>query len=400
ADHAPVIIMVTAHGREALAKHIEDEHDLLGGFLVKPATASMLFDAVIEASSGLSHSATRVRGQAGAARLAGLRLLVVEDTLVNQQVARELLLGEGASVEIAAGGRSGIEKALQADPPFDAVLMDIQMPDVDGYTATRKIREHVHMQSLPIIAMTANAMPADKAACIAAGMNDHIGKPIDLDGVVQTILRYCRSPRPAQTRQRPNLKIDLDAALQRLGNNKPLYESLVGHFATDTATMPQDFQYHLQQGDHAKASGLMHALKGIASTLGAMQLAEYASEIETKIDAADSTMDAVQVVDDLHWFIAQSKGLLEAIANVFHAPSQQSAEDASLLDVAALKTMLDDLDVLLQGANMQARSVFMMLQQRFGPALGPGFKPLSEAMNRLDFKSASVSCALLRASLS
>ena len=139
----------------------------------------------------------RSASQQPGARLAGLRLLIVEDNPINQLVARELLKAEGAVVEVANGGIPGVERVLAADPPFDAVLMDIQMPDMDGYTATRKIRAHkgrTGMQTLPIIAMTANAMPSDRLACLEAGMNEHIGKPFDLNVLVQTLQRLCATP--------------------------------------------------------------------------------------------------------------------------------------------------------------------------------------------------------------
>ncbi len=139
-----------------------------------------------------SPDAVQSQGAAGVApqRLAGMRLLVVEDNPINQQVAQELLASQGAQVTLAANGQLGAEAVASTQPPFDAVLMDIQMPVLDGYGATRLIRQRWSPQQLPIIAMTANAMASDRQACLAAGMNDHVGKPFDLNHLVAVLLQH------------------------------------------------------------------------------------------------------------------------------------------------------------------------------------------------------------------
>jgi CheY-like chemotaxis protein len=123
-------------------------------------------------------------------RLTGLRLLVVEDNKINQMVAKGLLTQEGADVTLADNGQLGVAAVAASETPFDVVLMDVQMPVMDGYAATRMIRQEMGLAALPVIAMTANAMASDRAACLAAGMNDHIGKPFELDQLVAMILRY------------------------------------------------------------------------------------------------------------------------------------------------------------------------------------------------------------------
>jgi CheY-like chemotaxis protein len=163
AADAPLVVMVTAHGREKLEERSSTDQALLDGFLVKPVTASMLVDAISDARHGRDQphlsALRRPTAQAGAPRLAGLRLLVTEDNLNNQQVARELLEGEGALVQIANNGQEGVEVAA-ADPPFDVVLMDLQMPVMDGFTATRaSARPGPHRTAQ--VAMTANAMASD-----------------------------------------------------------------------------------------------------------------------------------------------------------------------------------------------------------------------------------------------
>lgn len=192
-----LIVMVTAHGREMLAERGAQDQALLDGFLVKPVTASMLRDAVQEAQLANATATTgsnpvAPKPAAKPKRLLGMRILVVEDNKINQMVAKGVLSAEGADITLADDGELGVAAATNTQPPFDAVLMDVQMPVMDGYTATRTLRAQPGFDNLPIIAMTANAMASDRAACLAAGMNDHVGKPFELDHLVATLLRLVR----------------------------------------------------------------------------------------------------------------------------------------------------------------------------------------------------------------
>jgi len=197
ATHAgslPAILMITAHGRELIEERLSSQPQAVDNFLVKPVTSSMLFDAVAQVTRGASVTVERRTGERGGhdgRPLAGLRILLVEDHPLNQQVARELMTHAGAEVEVAGDGRRGIDCVKSAATPFDAILMDIQMPDMDGYAATRILRTEMGVTT-PIIAMTANAMPADRNACLAAGMDDHIGKPIDTRALIERLLHHCR----------------------------------------------------------------------------------------------------------------------------------------------------------------------------------------------------------------
>jgi len=192
----PSLIMISSLGREALVNRTQRERELVNSFLVRPVTASMLLDAVIDPLHAKAHSRHSERLRTGERHLDKLRLLVVEDNLINQQVAEELLAAEGALVALAANGRLGVEAVAAARPPFDAVLMDIQMPVMDGYAATREIREVLGYKTLPIIAMTANALESDRQDCLAAGMNEHVGKPFDVVHLVAVIQRLTGGPRP------------------------------------------------------------------------------------------------------------------------------------------------------------------------------------------------------------
>ena len=173
--------------------------NLLGGELMLNSVLGQgsTFFFQLRLSVGVSATAMVPTGMSGSAaavaskRLQGLRLLVVEDNKLNQMVAKGLLSKEGAMVTLADDGQLGVAAVAKADPPFDAVLMDLQMPVMDGYAATHAIRGELGMATLPIIAMTANAMASDRAACLEAGMNEHVGKPFELDHLVATLLRLC-----------------------------------------------------------------------------------------------------------------------------------------------------------------------------------------------------------------
>ncbi|MBY0463476.1 MAG: response regulator, partial [Burkholderiales bacterium] len=187
----PIMIMVTASGRDVLNAAPHSQQQMLDGFLVKPVTGSMLYDAVADAlavASGAVPVADITWARTHA--LNGMRLLVVEDNLINQQVAEELLTREGAVVQLANHGQEAVDLLRHSPAAYDLVLMDMQMPVLDGLQATHAIRNRLHLRDLPIVAMTANAMASDREACLNAGMNDHVGKPFELQHLVRTLLRW------------------------------------------------------------------------------------------------------------------------------------------------------------------------------------------------------------------
>jgi signal transduction histidine kinase/CheY-like chemotaxis protein len=184
----PLIIMVSANARAMVSDRSPEERAYINGFLVKPTTASMLLDVVAQAQAAAAAPAAEA-AKAGARpkRLRGMRLLVAEDNKINQLVAKGLLEQEGAQVTLADNGRIAVDLLLEKPGMFDAALMDLQMPEMDGYEATRTLRALPGLDQLPVIAMTANAMASDREACLAAGMNEHVGKPFEIDHLVRTL---------------------------------------------------------------------------------------------------------------------------------------------------------------------------------------------------------------------
>jgi signal transduction histidine kinase/DNA-binding response OmpR family regulator len=249
-------------------------------------------------------------------RLRGLRLLLVEDNKVNQMVAAELLSLEGAQVTVADNGKIGVDKVVDTLPGFDLVLMDIQMPVMDGFSATRAIRDLMGFENLPIIAMTANAMARDREACLAGGMNEHVGKPFDIDQLVALILQLSR-PTPDQkaliTGQEAPInrsqgdhgyKINFSEALVRLGGNTRVYGDVIAAFQAELSSTPARVQAALEESRMEDATRLVHTLKGLAATVGADQLQtqllelEQALKSEINLPGKDVSLKSLQVTID------------------------------------------------------------------------------------------------------
>jgi two-component system, sensor histidine kinase and response regulator len=297
----PTVIMLTAHGRDMLSHRTDAEQELINGFLVKPATASMLYDVFMEAQAGNVGIRKLTKGRSSARQLQGMRILVVEDNLINQQVAEELLTSEGATVSLTANGQLGVDAVAAAVPQFDVVLMDVQMPVLDGYGATRAIREELKLKDLPIIAMTANAMASDRDACLTAGMNEHIGKPFDMAKLVSLLLRMTgfhadvaptNTPEASSSSPAPDLPVlevnglDIQTALNRLGGMQSLYRQVAEDVVKVMDTVVPEVRLSLQAGDKQQVKRSLHTLKGHAGTLGANELAAQAARLE-KLCATD-----------------------------------------------------------------------------------------------------------------
>jgi CheY-like chemotaxis protein len=190
---------------------------------------------------------------------------VVEDNALNRQVAFELLGAEGAQVDLAEGGQEGVDMALDPARAYDAVIMDVQMPDVDGLEATRRIRAVAGFAQLPIMAMTANASNADRDACLSAGMDSHIGKPFNIDDVV---VRLCglieRNAAPLA---------DLAGALPRFFDDPSVYGRMLDKFEGENGKLLARLETEQAQGDARAAAATLHAMKGMALTMGLTRLA-------------------------------------------------------------------------------------------------------------------------------
>jgi PAS domain S-box-containing protein len=412
----PLMVMMTAYGREMLAEKEANSRHKLDGFLVKPVTPSMLVDAVMNGKAS-SSSARPVPIGKGAKpkRLLGMRLLVVEDNKINQAVAQGLLSQEGAIVTLADNGRLGVDAVQTMEPAYDAVLMDLQMPVMDGMEATRVIRQELNITALPIIAMTANAMASDREACLAVGMNDHVGKPFDLDHLVsvlkqhtgfvdlQTVTPAPVVPGPAAVAEHDHPPGDLDVAgaLVRVGGDATMYSTVLGAFAREMVQVPDQLHTHLQAHEQAHAVRVLHTLKGLAATVGARHLAGVAARLEHKARNGTQPYEEIAMCDTLQKAIDALADSLVPVLQQYQdaAKSEAAAEgaggEAAPLDHVAFVRDLTSLNNMLGNFDMLALDVFALIKKTYGAPLAQPLRPLEDAMAMLDFAAAQGVCAAL-----
>jgi two-component system, sensor histidine kinase and response regulator len=308
-QHAPKIVMVTAFGREDIRERAEEIG--VEGYLLKPVNASLLYDTLVElfGVAGAEDEPSRANRQAAPEHNAtGVRILLVEDNEMNQQVATELLESAGAIVTVANHGGEAVRLLTVNDqpPPFDVVLMDIQMPEVDGITATKMIRSHPHLASLPVIAMTAHALVEERERCFAAGMNAHVAKPIDPDELFSTLAQWTTpKPKPAKE-SRPEIAkpadpvplpeiagVNIADGLNRVAGNRRLYRDLLSQFATRQAGAAAEIALALDQGDRQTAERIAHTVKGVAGNLGITGVQSAAQAVEKAIRASQDSVPAL-----------------------------------------------------------------------------------------------------------
>ena len=308
------------------------------------------------------------------APLAGRRLLLAEDNAINRDVAVELLHAAGADVDTAENGAVAAE-LVEADPVrYDAVLMDVWMPRLDGLAATRRIREAVAGDRLPIVAMSANAFDDDRAACLAAGMNDFVAKPVDPDVLVATLLRWIpghavppdaseapstpdvagrdgrREPEGRTPAGLPEVEgLDVTRGLASLGGDAEAYRTMLRRFLTAHARDPDDVRLELARSDTSSARDRVHALRGVAATLGAFHLAELARAVEAALPdgaaaaAGDGPLeDRIDALDaELSRLASVAREHLAARAD----PSREPHDEPAAIDLAQFGTLIDRHDV-------------------------------------------------------
>ncbi len=290
-QHPPCVLMVTAFSRDELVGQLQEHQVQVGSILTKPVTPSGLLDACHEAL-GLGTLRTNLDDyqalvQFYRRKFEGLRLLLAEDNEVNIELAAELLERVGIAAVVARDGAEALE-LLQREK-VDGVLMDCQMPVLDGLSAARRIRSQARWRSLPILAMTANASLTDRDEALAAGMNDHIAKPVDVETFYATLARWlvdARTPEAAAgtgttVHALPPLPgIDLREGLSRVFGNEALFRRMLRLFAKHHDRFVAEFEAALSQPESRPALALLHTLRGAASTVAATEVAAAAGALE------------------------------------------------------------------------------------------------------------------------
>jgi two-component system, sensor histidine kinase and response regulator len=353
----PAVIIVTAFGREEVREQAERLH--VDGFLIKPITKSVLLDSLVNVFAASTPESGAAAATEESPQLEGMRVFLTEDNEINQQIAVELLEGAGASVEVANNGREAVEKLLQEPATYDVVLMDLQMPEMDGYQATARIRSDPRCANLPIIAMTAHATLEEKRRCLDAGMNDHVSKPIDPALLFETLGRYHkRAENLAVTAITKSQQTEIPAAdigdlpsvegldtldgLRRVGGNQKLYLNLLRKFVDQQGQAPAQIAEALARNEESVAERVAHTVRGLAGSLGSRMVQQVAARLEQAIASRAPSAKFTPILQEfssvLHDFIRR---LHAALPPVMTDPAPTTA--AAPLDPAQVTRVVQEM---------------------------------------------------------
>ncbi len=384
--HIPEILMVSAFGKEEIWQQAEAAG--INGYLVKPVSRSSLFDTIMEIFGKAHHGKTFELPYAaldieGLDAIRGANILVVEDNEVNQLVARELLESEGFVVTLASNGIEALEQILRSfaeNRRFDAVLMDIQMPIMDGHLATREIRNRQPAgEKLPIIAMTAHAMSDERERCLQSGMNDYLTKPIEPKKLFSTFVDWIKPAGRNGLKTFENEKdkavalekilpermpgIDIASALKRINRNEKLFIKLMSSLYTNYRFTSDELQGAWARADFEQIRRVAHSIKGMAGNLCAESLAVTSRDLEVCI--VENKVE--KIPDKLNNFINALEEVLRSAAELLGVPDRTDPsepvypEEAST-DIAAVAPFFDELQQLLEKGHTRAGDVLEALQ--------------------------------------
>jgi|GEM_PF-507378 len=401
-EKAPPVIMVTAYGREEATEAAGDIK--FNGILAKPVSPSTLLDTIMMAFGHEVEGMTRAGHHAdeeieAAIKLRGAKVLLVEDNEINQELALELLANGGIITDLAENGLEALEKLEKAE--FDGVLMDCQMPVMDGFEATRKIREQEKYQELPVIAMTANVMAGDREKVIAAGMVDHIGKPINVREMFTTMAKWITPSNPAvevpieveerkeaalEVEALPELAgIDIQVGLNTTQNNLKLYRRLLVKFYDSQSDFEAQYRLAETSDDPEAATRCAHTLKGVAGNIGARQIQEAAMELES---ASIKHAQEKEISKLLANVTKALEPVLTGLAQLVDDKTLQG-ESVESLDMEQLKPLLGQLRDLVEDDDTDATEVIDELQQLSGIGeFSEQLQNLSAAIGEYDFDQA------------
>jgi polar amino acid transport system substrate-binding protein len=403
----PAVILITAYGREEVM--LQAESAGLDAILIKPVSPSVLFDTVVRIlhDEGVSEP-QRVGCAIPMQRLSG-RVLLVEDNTINQQVAREILEGMGLLVYTVGNGVEAIHALDQHQ--YDIVLMDLQMPEMDGYEATRRIRAESKYSELPIIAMTAHAMAEEREQCLTAGMNEHLPKPIDPTQLHRLLSHYLKPAAPGVEHPRvkhPATKqtdlprdlqgIDLHWGLERVGGNAHLYHNLLAEMVTNHSQDLSTLETCLQLGDIDGARRILHTLEGVSGNIGAHTLQQASKALHKELtkgelDSLPNLPDTFRqtfedLFGELRAYLAKSTPPVNPLTLNTPPKKTDSTEDYNKL--------IESLDEMLATGNPDAKDLYQTLQQILKDQDGAELSErLAKQIREYDFDLARDTLAIL-----
>jgi|GEM_PF-999479 len=389
-EDIPKYILVTGYGRDEIIQGVEKAE--FEGFILKPVNQSLLFNTIMQAFGHDRQENKKVSKDSFPVsfdQVRGAKILLAEDNLINQQVATEVLAGEGFFVHIANNGQEAVD--LVQSEEFDIILMDLQMPVLDGYKATEKIRSLGNHDQLPIVAMTADAMTGVRDKVIEVGMNDYITKPIETDKLWQSLVQWVKpgtrdlpegfvpvdSGQPAV--DLPEIEgIDVASGLKRVGNNGVLYRNLLKQLIDEYSSVSSILTQLIVEEKREDAIRLAHTIKGVSANLGADKLRDVSADIESKLKNSGFKEEDLErigfTMDDVVSAINAS-GILDEVKTVADdAPKKE-------IDGDKLKTKLKEAnDSLSKRKPKPALAIFDELE---GFVIDPEIKDSIDECRRL-----------------
>jgi two-component system sensor histidine kinase/response regulator len=408
----PHMVMVTAYGREEVFK----EAALAGleDVLIKPVSSSTMFDTLVQVLGGKREETEDEDQQVTPLvqdlnTIKGSSILLVEDNEFNQQIAAELLADAGFKVDIAENGRISIEMLDKRS--YDIVLMDMQMPVMDGVTATREIRKDERFKDLPVLAMTANVMEADVKKCREAGMQDHIGKPIDPDELFGKLLKWLKprkteevqettamplketetkkvEQKPAKPAKQDDLPkipgLDTKLGLKRVMGKKPFYVEMLRKYIDNQGQAPAQIRQSLDADDYATAERQAHTAKGVSGNIGATDLQGMAAALEKAIREKSLREEIGALLDA---FGTAHGKLIAGLTVAF--PAAAVREDVGAVDEAKAAEVCKKMMELLANDDSEAVDYFDMEKHSLRQIMGTdNFGPFENAVKQYDFAQA------------
>ena len=412
-SRTPMAIMVSAFGREEVAKKAEKIG--IQNFLMKPINQSLLFDTIVnmfdmDKSDMTIQSGGSPEDGTDEIRIDGAKILLVEDNVINQEVATEILGSAGASVEVANNGQEAVDAV--ATKSYDLVLMDLQMPIMGGYEATKFIRADRKNQDLPIIAMTAHAMQGVEAECKAAGMNDYVSKPIDPQNLFSTILKWIKPKLSADNIApagspgtniggvaEPKLPdmiqgVKIDEGLRRVGGNKKLYLKLLNDFTDNYRSFIPNIRKAISEERVDDARRLAHTLKGVSGNISANEIFVVSEKLEQAL-LMTPILDCEPLLDELD-------SALRLVINAVLAAREVPMEVAIEQEVASLEeceSVLREAAQLIWTDDIDAGKAVLKLKKAVGRSLAADVEEIELNVDGFDFEAAKIPIRKIAAEL-
>ena len=373
--------------------------------LTKPVNASVLFEVILSifnldttTSGEIDRVEVAPKSQISLEKIKGSKILVAEDNLLNQQIAQELLTDEGFKVTIANNGKEAVDLVNNED--FDVVLMDMQMPEMDGLEATMKIRETFASDTLPILAMTANASEEDRDKCLKAGMDAHITKPIDPEVLMSELCKWITPKDIDEKVQEPPKKaqsnnaivaidgIDIKAALRVVAGKQSLLNKMLTTFVADQSQATDAIKDALQNKDNELAKRLAHTLKGTAASIGAMQLQEIAAKIEGYFT---KPYDDEVFNNDLHFCEIELTNVIKNISLALSDINKDTDNNvAKPLNLESVKVTVDKLSEYLENNDTEANQLLDTFQHDLSCLFGEEvFSLIKDSIENFDYDTAA-----------